>query len=331
MQYTHFTIEEREKIQELLWQKKSVRFIAQILSRSPSSISREINKNIPPEFRRYTPRLANEKALIKRKSRGRKDRLKNKSIRDYVVNHLKEKWSPEQIAGRIKIDLNEQISHEAIYQYIYAQIHRDGYGYLKPGHEDLRIYLRRRRKRRISKGSRRYQRIFKPLGKSIDERPKIVEKRIRIGDWEGDTVESKDHRPGVNTLLERKTGLYLITKLKSKTSSSTIEAMKTRFEFIPDKYKKTITLDNGPENKDWQSIEKEIGIDCYNANPYHSYERGSNENTNGLLRDYYPKGTDFGMISKEELRRVEYSLNTRPRKRLGFKTPLEMFSVALAG
>lgn len=151
MKFKHLSISEREKIQEGLWQKKSLRLIAEELGRPHSSISREIQKNFPRELKVYTPRLANERALTQRKSRGRKDRLKSQRIREYVTTHLKLRWSPEQIAGRMKIDTGESISHEAIYQFIYAQIHRDGYGYLKPHHEDLRMYLRRRSKRRMGK------------------------------------------------------------------------------------------------------------------------------------------------------------------------------------
>ena len=329
MKYKHLSILEREKIQELFWLKKSVRYIAQTLGRSPSSISRELRRNFGKERRIYTPRLANERAFLKRTCRGRKDRLKTQEIREYVIKHLKERWSPEQISIRIKIDLRKRISHEAIYQYIYAEIHRDGYGYLKPGHEDLRVYLRTKRKRRLKKGVRKCQRIFKPYGISIDERPKIVDTRTRIGDWESDTVESKNHRPGVNTLLERKTGLYLITQLKSKTSEATIFAIQKRMEMLPGKRKKTITFDNGPENRDWQLFEERTSIKSYFAHPYHSWERGSNENANGLLREYFPKGTDFSMIPESEILKVEHSLNSRPRKRLGGKTPLEVWGVAL--
>ncbi len=178
---------------------------------------------------------------------------------------------------------------------------------------------------------RRSQKVSRFQGISIDERPRIVETRKRVGDWEGDSVESRDHKPGVNTLLERKSGLFLVTHLTSKTSASTREAVRTRFEYIPDKCKQTLTLDNGPENADWQLLQQENNIKCYYAHPYHSWERGSNENANGLLRDYFPKGTDFGMISRELLATVEHELNTRPRKRLGWKTPLEVWSVALRG
>jgi len=331
MKYKHFLIEEREFIQQGLWEKRSIRSIAKSLNRSPSSVSREIRKNLPPLHYRYTPRLANERALVKRKSRGRTDRLKNERIRDYVINHLKEKWSPEQIAGKIQSDIGETISYEAIYQFVYHQIYRDGWGLLKPDCEDLRIYLRRKKKRRTKKGFRRCQRVFRPKGASISERPAIVERRERLGDWESDTVESRDHKPGINTLVERKTGLVFITKLRDKTSEATISAIEGRVKHLPKEAKQTTTFDNGPENQKWPEFEKRTGFKAFFTNAYHSWERGTNENTNGLIRDYFPKKTDFTKMSNEEIQTVEDDLNNRPRKRLGWKTPLEAFSVALRG
>lgn len=330
MRYKHFIIEEREIIQLMLWEKKSIREIGKKIGRPPSSVCREINRNLPPLRHQYTPRLAHERALIKRQSRGRTDRLKNQSIRDYVVTHLKRRWSPEQIANTIESEINETICHEAIYQYVYAQIHAKGYGYLKPGAQDLRPYLRHRRKRRQHKGARRGQRCFKPKGASINERPKMVEQRNRIGDWESDTVESVDHKPGINTLVERKSGLALITRLADKTSQATVSVIANRVNPLPEKAKRTMTFDNGPENSNWQELEAGTGMKVFFANPYHAWERGTNENTNGLIRDYFPKQTDFSMITDEEIRFVESELNTRPRKRLNWKTPLEVFSVALA-
>jgi len=332
MQYKHLTIEERETIQLMWWERKSVRAIAQALGRLPSSVSRELKRNFPPEHRVYTPRLAHKRALEYRKHRGRTDRLKNKTIRGYVTSHLKKRWSPEQISKRIKTDLpGYSISHEAIYQYIYHQVYRNGYGFLKPGCEDLRSCLRRRRKRRVPKGLRRCQRVPKFQGTSIDLRPLMVERRRRLGDWEGDTVESINHRPGINTLVERMSGLVFITKLAGKTAADTTSAVNTRFNSLPRHLKQTLTMDNGSENSDWKDIERLTETRCFFAHAYHSWERGTNENTNGLIRDYYPKKTDFSMIPNEELRYVEYELNTRPRKRLQWKTPLEVFSVALEG
>ncbi|MDE2078948.1 MAG: IS30 family transposase [Patescibacteria group bacterium] len=328
MAHQHLSIEEREEIQRGLWEKESVRSIAKRLGRSHSSVAREISRNLPPERRVYTPRLADARAQKKRKSRGRTDRLKNETIRAYVVEHLKLGWSPEQIAGRMKRDGIGSISHEAIYQFVYAQIHRGGNGWVKPGKEDLRPYLRRKQKRRHHHGSRKGQRIFKANGRSIDERPLIVDLRSRMGDWEGDTVEGKDHAPGVNTLLERKSGLFLVTKVKDKSSEATRAAVAVRLENLP---AHTLTVDNGPENRQWQELEAATGLDVYFAHPYRSSERGANENANGLLREYFPKGTDFRDVPDEEIAKVEYALNTRPRKRHGFLSPLEIWSGAFGG
>jgi IS30 family transposase len=193
----------------------------------------------------------------------------------------------------------------------------------------LRIYLRRRKKRRTHKGQRRCQRVFRPRGVSINERPEIINERMRLGDWEGDTIESIDHKPGVNTLVERKTGVVFITKLKNKTSQATLEAVNDRLSSLPKKARHSLTTDNGPENQDWQETETRVRLKCYFANAYHSWERGTNENTNGLIRDYFPKKTDFTTISQEQLKEVENLLNNRPRKRLGWLTPFEVFSKEL--
>lgn len=327
MKYQHFSVNERELIQYGLWDGKSIRSIANTLNRSPSSVSREINRNIPLNQRRYPPYAANERALQKRKSRGRHDRLKNETVRIYVTDHLKEGWSPEQISGRIEKAIGETISHEAIYQFVYARVRNNGI-IRSNMEEDLRPYLRRKRKRRLGKGFRATKRVRLLPGKLIDTRPVIVETRKRIGDWESDTVESKDHKPGINTLVDRKTGLVLITKLNAKTSLSTAEVIAKRLAKLP---VHTVTSDNGAENQNWRYIEEMTKAQWYFANPYHSWERGTNENTNGLIREYFPKKTDFTMISEEELSLIEYKLNTRPRKRLNYLTPLEAFSVALAG
>lgn len=333
MEYQHISIEEREVIQEMLWDKKSIRTIARRLNRSPSSISREINKNIPPEHRRYTPRLANKRALKKRKSRGREERLKDGTIREYVTSKLKLGYSPEQISGRIQIDLPDcSISHEAIYQYIYRQVYRNGYGYLKPNCEDLRMYLKRRHKRRIPKGARRCKRVNKNIVPSIEDRPNIVEIRSRIGDMESDSVISGKSMLGLNTLSERKSGVVFITKRQNRTSEETKRAILSRLITIKERVH-TITFDNGRENMKWKDIQNMLDIKCYFAHPYSSWERGSNENTNGLIRWYFPKGIDFAKVTDKEIEEVEHALNTRPRKRLGYKTPLEVFnsSVALQG
>lgn len=326
MKYQHFSVEEREKIQVLLWEKRSIRTIAKELKRSPSSVSREIRRNYPPQIHRYTPRIAHERAIQHRKRRGREERLKNNEVRSYVIAHLKRRWSPEQIAGTIEKELGETISHEAVYQYIYHHVRESK---VKLGHEDLRPYLRRKKRMRTHHGMRTCQKITKTEGISIDQRPAIVDARLRYGDWEGDTVESINHKPGINTLLERKSGYVMITKLKAKTAESTNEAVTLRFGLLPYRLRRTLTLDQGAENTRWKHIERQTGINCFFAHAYHAWERGANENANGLIRDYFPKGTDFTMIPEEALAFVECELNERPRKRLGFKTPLEVLSVAL--
>jgi IS30 family transposase len=330
MEYQHFSIEERETIQAMWWRRESVRSIALALNRSPSSVLRELKRNFPLGHRVYTPRLAHEKALVKRRCRGRTERLKNDAIRSYVIAHLQERWSPEQIAGRIRIDLRECISHEAIYQYIYSQISK-GTGEAKTGCLDLRPYLRRRKKGRSPKGMRRREKLFVPARFTIDARPAVVSARSRIGDWEGDTVESRSHKPGVNTLVERKTGFVFVTKLKGKTSADTLAAVSKRFESLPLPLKRTLTLDRGAENRRFKEMEKRAGVKCFLAHPYSAFERGTNENTNGLLRDYFPKKTDFTIIQEEEIAYVERALNSRPRKRLGWRTPQEVMGVALQG
>lgn len=330
MKYRHFSVEEREQIQQLLWEKRSVRFIARQLGRSPSSVAREINRNIPPLQRRYAPRLAHERALRKRRCRGRIDRLKNAAIRAYVITHLQAGWSPEQIAGRMRRDGIGRISHEAIYQFVYARVSLAS-GLLYAHQEDLRPHLRLKRKRRIRKGLRSSQRFRYVRGPSIDVRPPVVALRRRIGDWEGDSVVSRDHRPGLNTLVERATGFVCMTKLAANTGEATAQATIARLARFPRAVRQTLTLDNGPEQSRWRDIERAVHLRCFFAHPYHSWERGSNENANGLIREYFPKRTDFSMIPDDEIRSVEWRLNNRPRKRLDFRTPLEVVRVALQG
>jgi len=336
MKYKHLTIEERETIQLMLWEKKSVRSIAKKLNRSPSSVSREINKNRDSLNRRfYIPRTAHVKAIKNRSKRGREKRLKNKAVRDYVIKHLKLGWSPEQIAGKIKSVIGESISHEAIYQYIYAQIYRKGNGYVKPNCEDLRPYLARRRKRRMKKGMRKSYRIEKGPLPSIDDRPKEVDLRLIVGHWEDDLIVSRQSTVKLKTINERFSGLVFINKVRNGTIEESNKAVIERLSRIPKKYRKTLTMDRGSENLGHQEIEKKLNMDCFYAHAYSSWERGCNENLNGLIRRYLPKKTDFKNISNNQIKKIEYLLNSRPRKRLGYKTPYQVFyektGVALQG
>ena len=317
MVYNHLSIEERELIQKLLWEKKSIRYIAHILKRSPSSISREIKKNNPKHVKRYTPRLAQERAITKRSSRGAPKLVKDTELYQYVVHHLKLGWSPEQIAL-----VCGTISHEAIYQYVYRQVYRAGHGYLKPGSGDLRPYLPRRRKRRMTKGNRVPRRVLKGELPSIDDRPTLV----GVGNWEDDSiVYTPTSSVRLRTLNELRSGLVFIDKVKERTMVAANLATIQRLALLPKRYRKTLTRDRGAENLGYQELEAILGIKCYFAHPYHSWERGANENLNGLIRRYLPKGTDFNTISDEQIKQIEYLLNSRPRKRLGGKTPYQVF------
>ena len=325
MRYKQLSVEEREKIQEMLWQKASVRTIAKELDRNPSSISREIGKNRSSERNIYTPRLAHTRALANRRKRGREDRLKNEDLRKHVAAKLKLGWSPEQIAGTAREETGIGISHEAIYQYVYAQIHRDGYGYAKPGKEDLRPYLARRRKRRMKKGLRKSYRIEKEPLPSIDDRPEEAGLRIRIGHWEDDCIVSRSSSDRLKTINERVSGIVFISKIKDGTVKETNRAVSQRLSAVPKRFLKTLARDRGSENLGYEELESTLGIRCFFAHAYHSWERGSNENLNGLIRRFLPKKTDFRTVTEEEIIRIEYLLNSRPRKRLGWKTPYEVF------
>lgn len=329
MSYQHLSIEEREGIQYGLWEQQSVRAIARMIGRSPSSVSREISRNIPPQRRQYTPRLAHERAEDHRRHRGRTERLKNDTIRSYVREQLRSGYSPEQIAGRLPtVHPGQAISPEAIYQFVYAQFRRGGYGRLVG--EDLRPYLKRRHKRRIPKGARRCQRTAPPRGISIDERPRAVNERRSVGHWEGDLMVSGKSRVALQTLVERKTGLVLISKVANGTKEASERAVARRFGTLPASLCRTLTLDRGSENAWALDPDPAPGLTCYFAHPYSAWERGTNENTNGLIRWYFPKGTDFATIPDERIAAVEAALNSRPRKRLGWRMPSEVFADSVA-
>lgn len=328
--YQQLTIEEREKIQLGLWVKRSLRGIAFDIGRSVSTISREINRNVPPMRRMYIPRVAHERAHNTVRERGRRYRLKNNFIRTYVISKLKEDLSPEQIAGRLHFEYPEHsISPESIYQYIYAQFTRGGYGICKG--EDLRKYLKRHHK------ARKPKKVPYPAQKGcitnriwIDERSPLVELRREQGHWEGDSMVSKKSSVGLNTLVERVSGVVLISKLRDSTKDETTRAVVQKLGILPRNLRQTLTVDNGHENAGHIEITHTIGTLCYFAHPYHSWERGTNENTNGLIRWYLPKGTDFATVGDERIREIEIKLNNRPRKRLGWRTPYEVFNHGVA-
>lgn len=257
-----------------------------------------------------------------RSRRGRKERLKDTTLRQYAIVHLKLGWSPEQIAALSKKTVGIAISHEAIYQFIYARVNL--YGVVQG--EDLRPYLARRRKRRMRKGLQRSYRIQKGDLPCIDARPKVVEGRKEIGHWEDDSmVYSLTCPVRLRTMNERVSGLVLIAKAHERTMAEANRITKERLGPLPPVLRKTLTRDRGSENLGYATLEEDLGIRCFFAHAYHSWERGSNENLNGLVRRFFPKKTDFRTITDEEIQRVEELLNSRPRKRLGWRTPYEVF------
>ena len=324
--FKHLSVFDRAIIGQKRKEGLSCGEIGKIIGRPKSTVFREVEKRKSKELGFYRADVAHEKALNKRGKRGVRERLKNETIRSYVKEKLKLGWSPEQIALRLPTDHpGEIISHEAIYQYVYAQIYRDGNGAVKEGGEDLRKYLPRRHKRRAKKGFRKAQRLER-MGKlpSIEDRPKEAEGRKEIGHFEDDTIVSRQSPARLKSINERASGVVFLGKMADGTSEESTKVVCERLSAVPSSFRKTLTRDRGTENTGYEEIETTLNISCFFAHSYCSYERGSNENLNGLVRRFFPKKTDFAKVSDEQIRRVEYLLNTRPRKRFGGKTPLEV-------
>src|SRR5512146_710090 len=322
--YKHLSQEERETIANLLSGGSSLGDIAKAVGRGKSTISRELKRNSPPERRRYVPCRAHARSCERKTKANTHERLKNDLVRQYVKGGLAKGWSPEQISGRIQIDHPGQtINHEAIYQYVYHP--------QNPDRLEMTQLLRRAHKKRKNKGIGRKVRKTKiPNRIPIDARPKSVEKRRHYGHWEGDSLISRKSKVALNTLVERMSRIVLITKLPRKGAAETNKAIISRLKKLPAKGRQTLTLDNGTENAKHEQLSAKLGIKCYFAHPYASWERGTNENINGLIRWYLPKGTDFSKIDKEQITQIEFLLNSRPRKCLGYKTPLEAAASSVA-
>lgn len=326
-QFEQLTIEDREAIKDLLRDGCSLREIGRRLGRPHTTISRELKAHGSAITHIYTPHLAQARTEEMRYGRGQRPRLKNQFIREYVESKLRLLWSPEQISGRLSKDHpSHSISTETIYLYIYSRCERDGYGMHVKG-EDLRTYLRRKHRRRNRKKV-----PWKPdrgvIGNrmSIEKRPQYIERRRQVGHWEGDSMVSRKSRAGLNTLVERATGLVKITKLNNLTGIETEQAVIRRLLSVSVKARRTVTTDNGHENANHQNVAKEVNIAWYFCHAYSSHERGTNENTNGLIRQYFPKRTDFATVTESEVQFVEDQLNNRPRKRYQYLTPNEVFT-----
>ena len=322
--YRHLSLEERDMISEMKRNEYTMAEIAGALGRSKSTISRELRRNSTPAYKVYLPCKAHERAVTRKKDSGKRPRLKNGRIVSYVRKKLSLEWSPELIAGRIAQDIRgASISHEAIYQYIYHP--------KTEGREELIAHLVRGHRKRKHKGIGRKERKTKiPNRIPIDERPASADNRSRYGHWEGDSLVSRKSLAALNTLVERKSRFACLTRLQRKSSEQTRDAVIQRLGSLPERVRRSLTVDNGTENARHEEITDAIGIQCYFADPYASWQRGANEQVNGMVRRYLPKGTDFSNITDEHVAWVESRINNRPRKCLGYKTPAEVAAVALA-
>lgn len=323
--YLRLSSTERQLIASWKQDGVSNKEISRRLNRSTSTISREIKRN-SWKGEIYEPLHAQARA-DKRKEKAWKTKhpLKNKDVYAYVLERLRWGWSPEQISGRLKKkhpnDPYWYISHETIYLFIYDKKNKE---------KRFWEYLRRKQKRRRKKLGRKSQRLRIPDRVSIHQRPKIIDKRKQIGHWEGDSIVGKNHISGLHTEYERVSSIIRFEKIRRVNSDETYKALKKIFEPLPKKLRRSTTLDNGSEMVKHIKLKK-IGMKTYFADPYAAYQRGGNENANLWIRYYFPKGTDFNKISEEELRDVEWELNNRPRKRLNFATPQEVFNNYLKG
>jgi IS30 family transposase len=319
MAYEHLSTFERKAIYYRHNSGHSYRSIAKFLGRHHTTILREVKRN-KPKYYTYFDEAAVDKA-DNRKSIARHERKKsNQNLYDYVINKLKKSWSPDAIAGRLKIeypnDSSMRVSHECIYQWIYKDFQSGGelYKHLAKTHK------KRRKQRKY--GSLRG--LIKDRV-SIKERPEIIESRERIGDWEGDLVEGKKGTGFMATHVDRSTRFLISRKMENKKATSFNQATEYAFKNICPTKLLTLTLDNGKEFSAFKDIEKKLGIDVYFADAYCSWQRGTNENTNGLLRRFFPKGTDFTTITDRQLQETVDKINNRPRKILNYQTPAEVF------
>jgi len=320
--YVRLTFTEREEISRLLAACYSMQKISKILNRSISSISREINRSVVDRSY-YRAIFAHQSAnKIRHKTRKNRKLITNLLLRKTVLFYLSKKWSPEQIAKRLKIlypnDMTMHISHETIYSYIYI---------LPKGKLKAQIIscLRRNHKHRRKKNSSKHKSAAIQDYLSIEERPKEIADRIIPGHWEGDLIIGKRNSSAIGTLVERTTRMTFIVKLKNKDAHTVRKAFADEFRLLPKGLKKTLTYDQGQEMAQHKIFTSETKMNVYFAHPHSPWERGSNENTNALIRQYYPKGTDFNDIDKERLKEVQDELNDRPRKTLDWFTPHEKF------
>lgn len=313
--YSQLTQEERYLIGAHLRTGASLSAIARDLGRHPSTISREIERNRTRHDGAYRPEKAHKYARARLRKSRRKRRF-GAEAQALVESLLRRKWSPEQISNVLKRTGQLQMSHESIYKHIRRDKKAGGKLFW---HTRLMPKFGRKRYRSVD-----FRGVL-PGKRHISQRPQEVEQRKRIGHWEGDTVMGQDKRHCLLTLVERKTGYAIIEKLCARTKAEVTVAATRAIARHRNKMK-TITFDNGTEFHDYALLEERFPIKCYFATPYHSWERGSNENLNGLIRQYLPKGMCLRNVTQAQCNYIAHELNTRPRKRLGYKTPGELYA-----
>ena len=326
--YSRLNLEDREEISRGLASGRSFCQIANDLKRHKSTISREVNRTRKLNRQTYRAVLAQRRSRRSARKRrgGRRKLLSNHALWDIIRTLLKKRWSPEQIVNRLRKeypnDLSMRISHETIYSYLYVLPR----GELK---KELLACLRQNRKRRYKKGLRRITPQGPPDMALIDERPKIVEERVIPGHWEGDLIYGKNCRSMLGTLVERKTRFLMLVRLKTKKSNEVREAFAQKMKILPEQLRQTLTYDQGTEMTQHRLFTEETQIKVYFAHPKSPWERGTNENTNGLIRQFFPTSTDFTQVGLKEIKEVEYLLNDRPRKVLDWDKPCEAFAEVL--
>lgn len=313
MSYTQLTKGQRYQIYSLKGIGLTQAEIARQVSVDPSTISRELKRNTGQ--RGYRPKQANDMAIKRRLEASKAIRM-TEEMQARVTEYLNQEWSPEQISGYLRSEGGAWVSHETIYQFVLDDKKNGGTRYQQLRHSG------KKRKKRYG-GSDRRGEITDRL--SIDKRPKSIEKRDRIGDWEIDLVIGKGHKGAIVTIVDRLSLMTLIAKVDSKHAELVTKATTRLLKRYKRRAAHTITADNGKEFSGHQEISRALGVDFYFAHPYSSWERGTNENTNGLIRQYLPKGTEFRSVNDEKCQFIMDRLNNRPRKCLGYRTPKQVF------
>ncbi|MFN8249124.1 MAG: IS30 family transposase [Ferruginibacter sp.] len=317
--YTRFSFEERIQLEKLLSHNQSYSQIARALNRNKSTISREVKR-----IKVYSAVYANWNMVYKASDRRRfKSKInQNPALKAFVLSKLRKKWSPDQISVSLKMnfpnDNSMQLSRESIYFYVYVHCKKS----LK---EELTKELRQQRKFRgnTRRGADKRTTITEAI--RIDERPPEVPGREVPGHWEGDLILGKDRLSAIGTLVERTTRALILVHLKARDSRTVRLAFQKKFNSLPELMKKSLTYDNGTEMAQHKLFTKNTKVQVYFTHPYSPWERPTNENTNGLLRQYFPKGMDLSKVSKKELQHVQDEMNERPRRTLGYKSPAQVF------